>query len=563
MGSVPPAFVFLAGAAAMALCGRRAQPALLLIVPIAGAVNLAGLADGEDWRVDILDYTLTLLRVDRLSFLFGVLFHLAAFIAGLFALHQRDRLQHSAAMLYVGSALGAVFAGDLVSLFLFSELLAVGGALVVLAGRSAAAMSAAFRYFVIHVLAGALLLVGAILHIRATGSSAFGAIGLDGLGGWLILLAFAIKCAFPLVHNWLTDSYPQATATGTVFLAAFTTKVAVYALARGFAGAEPLIYVGTVMTLFPIFYAVIENDLRRVLSYSMINQLGFMVAGIGLGSALALDGALAHAFNEVLFKGLLLMAMGAVLHVTGTTRCSDLGGLYKTMPATATFCIVGAVSISAFPLFNGFVSKSLIMAAALEEGYDTVWLLLLFASAGVLHHAGIKVPFNAFFATDRGVRAKEPPANMLWAMAVAAALCVAIGSYPALLYGLLPIPVEFVPYDRTHVLVQLQLLAFAVLAAVVLKLADLEPHEVRSVLIDAEWFYRRLGPRLLARLVRGWAMLAALAREAGGTGGAALADALWRLAGPSGTLARTWSVGLMVLVTAAALALSLALYLLL
>ena len=312
---------------------------------------------------------------------------------------------------------------------------------------------------------------------------------------WLIFTAFGIKAAFPLLHNWLTDGYPQATPTGTVFLSAFTTKVAIYALARCFPGTEILIYIGTLMTCFPIFYAVIENDLRRVLGYSMINQLGFMVCGIGLGTDLAINGAVSHAFNDVIFKGLLFMSMGAVLHMTGRINGSDLGGLYKTMPMTTGLCIVGACSISAFPLFSGFVSKSMVMASALGEGYHWIWLFLLFASAGVFHHAGIKIPFFAFFAHDSGIRAKEPPLNMLLAMGLAVTLCIGIGSYPRYLYSLLPLPVTFHPYDLTHVIAQTQLLFFSALAFCWLKLSGLYPPELRSVNLDAEWIYGNSRPR--------------------------------------------------------------------
>ena len=264
-----------------------------------------------------------------------------------------------------------------------------------------------------------------------------------------------------------------------------------------------LIYIGTVMTCFPIFYAVIENDLRRVLAYSMINQLGFMVCGIGLGTALAINGAVSHAFNDVIFKGLLFMSMGAVLHMTGRIKGSELGGLYKSMPVTTGLCIVGACSISAFPLFSGFVSKSMVMSAALEEGYGWVWLALLFASAGVFHHAGIKIPFFAFFAHDAGIRVKEPPLNMLIAMGLAAGLCVFIGVYPWLLYRWLPMPVDYFPYNATHVIAQLQLLFFAALAFCWLKLSGLYPPELPSVNIDADWVYRRFGPRVVQAVV-GW-----------------------------------------------------------
>ncbi|MEX2353633.1 MAG: proton-conducting transporter membrane subunit, partial [Gammaproteobacteria bacterium] len=325
-------------------------------------------------HVQFLGYELTPYRTDRLSLLFGYLFHLATFIAIIYSLHVRDTMQHVAGMVYAGSALGAVFSGDLLSLFVFWELLALSSVFLIWARRTPEAVKSGLRYLIIQVLSGVLLLGGALLIAKDTGSLDFNHIGLNGLAGWLIFIAFGIKCAFPLMHNWLTDAYPEATPTGTVFLSAFTTKVAVYALARGFPGTELLVYIGATMTCFPIFYAVIENDLRRVLAYSMINQIGFMVAGVGIGTALAINGAVAHAFNDVIFKGLLFMSMGAVLHVTGRMNGSDLGGLYKKMPKTATLCIVGAASISAFPLFSGFVSKSMVMSAVLEEGHHWVWL---------------------------------------------------------------------------------------------------------------------------------------------------------------------------------------------
>jgi multicomponent Na+:H+ antiporter subunit D len=296
------------------------------------------------------------------------------------------------------------------------------------------------------------------------------------------------------MHSWLTDAYPEATPVGTVFLSAFTTKVAIYMLARTFPGEDLLVYIGAAMTCFPIFYAVIENDLRKVLAYSLINQLGFMVCGIGIGTALALNGTVAHAFNDVIFKGLLFMTMGAVLTRVGHVNGSNLGGLYKTMPKTTLFCIIGAASISAFPLFSGFVSKSMVMAAMIEAGHEYLWLMLLFASAGVFHHAGIKIPFFAFFAHDSGLRPKEAPTNMLVAMGIASALCILVGSYPALLYSLLPWENNYVAYDITHTLTQLQLLFFSALAFVWLNQKGLYPPELKSVNLDVEWIFRKALP---------------------------------------------------------------------
>jgi len=494
-----PAFApFFIGALIAAFTRGLLRNVIMILVPVISALHLWGVPDGLHLQFTFLNYQLIPYRVDKLSLMFGYVFHIAAFIAIIYSLHVKDTVQQVAAMLYAGSGLGAVFAGDLLSLFVFWELLAFTSVFLIWARRTQRAYTAGMRYLIMQVLSGVILLVGALFYAHEHNTLAFGYIGLDGISGWLIFIAFGIKCAFPVVHNWLTDAYPEATVTGTVFLSAFTTKVAVYALARAYPGTELLVYIGAAMTCFPIFFAVIENDLRRVLAYSLINQVGFMVVGIGIGTALAINGAVSHAFNDVIFKGLLFMSMGAVLHMTGRINGSDLGGLYKTMPKTALLCIIGAASISAFPLFSGFVSKSMVMSAALEEGYDWIWLMLLFASAGVFHHAGIKIPYFAFFAHDSGIKAGEPPLNMLLAMTVAAGLCIAIGIYPSALYSLLPYDTGYNPYDATHVLAQTQLLFFSALAFVWLNLKGKYPPELRSTNLDVDWIYRIAMPRVIS-----------------------------------------------------------------
>lgn len=545
MINVAPFLIFFIGAAIVAVLPGRLRAAAMLVVPLAGAYNLWYLPDGVGSQIGLFDYTLTLVRVDKLSFLFGLLFHLAAFLGIIFSLHVNDRMQQVSALVYVGSALGAVFVGDLISLFVFWELLAVSSVFLILASRTKQANGASLRYLLVQVASGVILLAGVLVRVQETGSIDFDVIALSGLGGWLIFLAIGIKCGFPMFHNWLTDAYPEGTPTGTVFLSAFTTKVAVYALARSFAGTEILIYVGAAMTMFPIYYAVIENDLRRVLAYSMINQVGFMVCGIGIGTALAVNGAVSHAFNDVIFKGLLFMSMGAVLLRAGTTKGSELGGLYKSMPWTTGFCIVGAASISAFPLFSGFVSKSMVMVAVLEEGHPIIWLMLLFASAGVLEHAGIKIPYFAFFAHDSGIRVKEAPRNMLVAMGLASVVCIFNGVYPWVLYSLLPFPVDYAPYSTDHVLTQMQLLLFASLGVVVLMQMKLYPPEVPGVNIDAEWGYRKLLPAF-GRWVFDWYQVFL---------GRVLAQGkrwlertfseIYRHHGPGGVFARAWPTGSM------------------
>ncbi|MFB3136132.1 MAG: Na(+)/H(+) antiporter subunit D [Rhodospirillales bacterium] len=552
MGSVAPFLIFYAGAAIVAVTRGWTRSAVLLAIPVVGAVNLFAMPEGTLSTYHLFDYTLTLVRADRLSMLFGYVFHLVAFIGIVYSLHVRDATQHVAGVVYAGSALGAVFTGDLITLFVFWEMLAVSSVFLILARRTDRAQAAAMRYLIIQVLSGMILLAGVLIRFAETGSVAFDFIGLSGLddltglGAGLIFLAFGIKCAFPLLHNWLTDAYPEATPTGTVFLSAFTTKVAVYALARGFPGTEVLVYIGAVMTMFPIFYAVIENDLRRVLGYSLINQIGFMVCGIGLGTELALNGAVSHAFAHIIYKALLFMSMGAVLFRTGKINGSELGGLYKSMPVTAGLCIVGAASISAFPLFSGFVSKSMVMVAALEEGHPVVWLALLFASAGVFHHAGIKIPFFAFFADDSGIRTREPPMNMLIAMTMAAVICVFIGSYPWVLYSLLPFPVDYVPYTWAHVLNQSQLLFFSALAFCMLKLTGLYPPELPGLNIDAEWSYRRLLPRAVRAVVRTLGPLDQALRRLCLSAVDRIIASVFRHHGPEGALARSVQAGGMV-----------------
>lgn len=562
MSELAPVLPLYLGALLAAVARGRARALVMLAAPLIGALALTGLEPGTTVDADLLGLSLMPLRVDRLSLLFGYLFHLAAFIGCVYALHLKDPMQDTAALAYAGSAVGAVFAGDLLTLFVYWELLALTSAVLVFVRRTDRALAAGIRYLAVMVISGVLLLAGALLFERGTGGLAFGTIGLDAPGGWLIFLAFGIKCAFPLLHNWLTDAYPESTPTGTVFLSAFSTKVAVYSLARGFPGTELLIYIGALMTCFPIFYAVIENDLRRVLAYSLINQLGFMVVGVGIGTELALNGAVAHAFNDVIFKGLLMMSMGAVLHVTGECRGSELGGLYKKMPRTAALCLVGAASISAFPLFSGFVSKSMVMSATLQQDYQGVWLALLFASAGVFHHAGIKIPFFAFFAHDSRYLAvaREPPRNMLLAMAIAAALCVGIGSLPALFYGLLPFEIGYRPYDAGHVLAQLQLLAFSALAFTWLRLSGLYPPELRSVNLDAEWLYRRLMPKLAHRIMRLVAPINRKLRLRARVLAECSLKALARHHGSRGVFARSPPIGSMVLWVVALLGLTLLLH---
>ena len=547
IAELPAGLILIAAGLALPLLPRAARAPLGLAAPALAFAQLLWLAPGYRLETEVFGFMLTLVRADRLSLAFGYIFTIAAMLNAIFAWQVRDGPEQPAALVYAGSALAAVFAGDLLTLFVFWELSAVASVLVIWARGTERAYRAGMRYLGIQLASGMLLAAGAALRYAETGTLAFDLIGLASPGGALILAACGIKCAFPLLHNWLQDAYPEATATGTVVLSAFTTKLGIYALARGFPGTEALIWIGTAMTAFPIFYAVIENDLRRVLAYSVNNQLGFMVVGIGLGTDLGLNGAVAHAFADILFKALLFMSMGAVLLRAGTVNGTDLGGLHKSMPLTTGFCIVGAASISAFPLFSGFVTKSMIMVSAAQQGHDWVWLILLFASAGVFHHAGIKIPFFAFFAHDSGIRCKEAPTHMLVAMALAAALCIGIGCYPGALYAILPRAVEYVPYTASHVLSQLQLLVFSALAFSWLMRNGIYPPEKRSVNLDFDWLYRGPGKRLALGSLDAVAMLRRTLAAAAQRAGAAVGRRVRFHHASQGVLARTWSTGDMAL----------------
>ncbi|MBT3784852.1 Na(+)/H(+) antiporter subunit D [bacterium] len=488
---IPPSLLLMGGSLLVPLFRGWWKKFYLLALPVIALWGFLQLEPGNYWEFTFLQIPIVLGHVDKLSTAFGIIFLLISFIGVLYILHQKDNLEFVAGLFYAGSAVGAILAGDLFSFLVFWEMLTLGSMFLILARKTPESTKAAFRYVLMHVFGGLLLISGIILRIHETGSFEFGQIGLSSLSTYLIFFGMGVNCAWPFLHTWLVDSYPSSSLGGAVFLSSFTTKTAVYALARAFPGEHLLIWIGVGMAAFPIFYAVIENNLRKVLAYSLLNQLGFMVTGIGIGTPLALNGAVAHAFCHILYKGLLWMSMGAVLYRTGRTKCTELGGLYKSMPWTCLFCVIGAMSISAFPLTNGFVSKSLIMSASLEEHLYLVWFVLLFAAAGVFHHAGIKIPFFAFFSHDRGLRTREAPGNMLAAMGIAGFLCIFLGCYPDPLYALLPNAVEYQPYTYDHFISQAQLLFFSALAFSLLMLAGLYPAEIRSVNLDFEWVYRK------------------------------------------------------------------------
>jgi multicomponent Na+:H+ antiporter subunit D len=538
---IQPAAALIVGGLILPLLHERLRQLALLVLPLATLYLVWQVPDGVALEGRFLGYTLTLVKGDSLSRPFATIFAVMAFAGGLFALNQRNTVELAASFCYAGSAIGVTFAGDLLTLFIFWELMAIASTLVVWS-QGLSARGAGLRYAAIHLLGGVVLMAGIAGEVAATGSLAFGALALDSVPRWLILAGFLLNAGAPPLSAWLPDAYPESSWSGMVVLSAFTTKTAVYVLLRGFPGADLLIYVGLFMVFYGIVYAILENDMRRILAYSIVNQVGFMVTGIGIGTEMALNGAAAHAFAHIIYKALLLMSAGSVLFMTGKRKCTDLGGLFRTMPLTTICGIVGALSISSFPLTSGFVTKSMISEAAGMQHLEVVWYLLAAASAGVFLHAGIKFPWFVFFQNDSGLRPDDPPWNMQAAMILFAALCIGIGILPGPLYAILPYPVDFVPYTASHVVFYLQLLLFSGLAFF-LMLGWLK--RTLTITLDVDWFYRKLGVLLARSLDR--SIETAWIAVVNGTelGARKIVRVIQRHHGPEGILARTWPTGSM------------------
>ncbi len=553
----PPGLILVLGAVLIPFAGERQRLLLLLGLPLLTLAAVWWLPDGSLLQLGFLDYTLEPVKSTAEGRLFATVFSIMAFAGGLYAYRQASTLELTAAFIYAGSAIGVTFAGDLLTLFVFWELMAFGSTVVVWSAGTVGAQRAGLRYLLVHLLGGVILMVGIVAQVAATGSLAFAAMTPDSLATGLILIGFLVNAGAPPLSAWIADAYPEATPSGTVFLSAFTTKTAVYALLVGFPGAEILVPIGLYMVFYGIIYALLENDMRRILAYSIVNQVGFMVAAIGIGTPMALNGAAAHAFAHIIYKALLLMSAGSVLMMTGKRKCTDLGGLFQSMPQTAINGIVGALAISAFPFTSGFVTKSLETQAAANEGMVLVWLLMLAASAGVFLHAGIKFPWFVFFQKDSGLRPPDPPGNLRYAMWSFSFLCLALGVYPAPLYAILPYPVDYQPYTVDHLVTQFQILLFAGFAFfVMLK----QMRRTLTISLDFDWFYRKF----LKAIGNEFTVRTSAARdekeEQALVGVWRLVDKLYQHHGPQGMLARSWPTGSMVIWVAALLGLSLLLY---
>lgn len=538
--AVPPALLMLVGAALIGPLRGSARAAIVLLIPLITIWAVWQVPDGVVATQEFLGFAIEPVEGSPVRRLFATIFALMAFAGGLFSFRQAHWFDLAAANLYAAAAVGVCFAGDLVSLFVWWEIMAVGSTLVVWCGDRPGSRAAGLRYVVMHLIGGVLLMAGIAAHAVATGSVDIVPLLATTPANWLILSGLLVNVAAPPVSAWLADAYPESSATGAVFLSAYTTKAAVLVLILLFPGEPVLMVVGTWMIFYGIVYALLENDARRILAYSIVNQVGFMVCAIGIGTQIAINGAAAHAFAHIIYKALLFMSAGVVVYRTGLSKCTDLGGLFRTMPLTAACGIIGALSISGFPLTSGFTTKTLISEAAKGDGQILLYFLLAAASAGVFLHAGIKFPWFVFFHKDSGLRPRDAPWNMAAAMLLFSFLCLFIGVYPESLYALLPYPVHYDAYTAGNVLFYLQLLLFSGLAFFLLLPLMLR---TRTLTLDFDWLWRvalhRLGTGALAQLD----FAARHGARMGRLGGALLAERLRRHFGADGTFARSWPIG--------------------
>ncbi len=486
---IPPAVIYFLGIPLVLLFKGKLRQACLLLVPLAAFFNLLALSPGDQFVLDYSGLQIVLLRVDRLSFLFGLVFVIMSFVSFIYALQIKGIGEHLAALAYVGGSLGVVFCGDYFSLFIFWEIMAISSVFLILLRRKETSTAVGFRYLLVHMTGGSLLLGGVVIQWSQTGSLDFVTPG-PGLGFYLILLGFGLNSAIPPLHAWLTDAYPEGTVTGSVFMTAFTTKTGVYVLARTFPGVEILVWVGAIMAVYGVIFAFVVSDIRRLLAYHIVSQVGYMVCGVGLGSQMALNGSAAHAFCHILYKALLFMAAGAVLHITGRSKFTELGGLAKKMPWTFVCYMIGAFSISGVPLFNGFISKSMIITGAALNHQPIIEILLLVASVGTFLCIGVKIPYKVFLRGHMNVDARDPQWNMLLAMGLMSALCVIIGIYPDFLYRLLPFQTDYHPYTANHVIRTMGILLGTILGYRLLY-KKLVMEDV--VILDTDWLYRKFG----------------------------------------------------------------------
>jgi len=485
-----PAVILILGAFILSVIPKQVRSATFIVFPLLALVSIWSVPNGFSLTVPLGEYELILVQLDALSRVFATIFAMVAVIGGIYAYHIDDLTQQTSALIYAGGALGVAMAGDYFTFYVFWELMAVSSAYLIWARRTKETDAVGMRYLLVHIFGGSILLSGIIWHVTESGSLAITHFPDEyTVASVLMLIGISINAAIPPLHAWLADAYPKATITGAVFMSAFTTKSAVYVLIRMYSGWELLAYAGVVMALYGVVYAVLANDIRQILAYHIVSQVGYMVAGIGIGTEMAINGTTAHAFSHILYKSLLFMGAGAVLYATGKSKLTELGGFASKMKVVVFLYMIGALSISGFPLFNGFISKSMVVSAAGYAHFETIQLLLILASVGTFLHTGLKLPYFTWFGESKSeITVKPVPVNMIVAMGIGAFFCTLFGVYPDLLYTYLPYGVDWEPYTVYHLVEMTQILIFTFIGFWLFR-KKLEGDN--KIALDTDWFYRK------------------------------------------------------------------------
>ena len=430
---------------------------------------------------------------DRLQFIFAVAFAGAAVVCAIYNLGTKNRYEKASEAVYAGSAVCLLFVENWLTMVVFWELMAVASWLVVISSRTKKADKAGFRYLLVHFMGGNLLLTGIIIKMVSGSYQLELLTGQNDIAFWLILIGVAVNTAIPPFNGWLPDSYPESTSAGTVYLGTYTTKVGIFYIIKLFAGTEILVYFGVIMAIFGAVMALLENDIKRLFSYHIISQLGYMVAAASIGSQMGIDGASAHAFCNILYKGTLLMCVGAVVDATGKRKITQLSGIGKRMPVTSAAFMISSLAIAGFPPFNGFVGKALVMNAVTESGLYWAEFALMIASVGTFFSITLKVNYFVFWGSFSEMECSQTKTqkisiNKKIAMITGAFSCVVTGVFPNIIFSLTPFSINAHPYTLDHMTQYIQLFAAAGIVFL-MYISHLKPKE--KITLDTDWFYRK------------------------------------------------------------------------
>ncbi len=344
---------------------------------------------------------------------------------------------------------GLVLVPDLFSVYLFLEVAAVASYALVAFGLGYDELEASFKYLMLSVVASAFALLSITVIFGMTGSLNFQAVaqGLQDLQARLVLgvcvaffiMGFGLKAALVPFHAWLPDAHPSAPAPISAMLSGLLIKVSgIYALFRiiySVIGLTPvlsqlLMALGTISMVVAALLALGQKDIKRMLAYSSISQVGYIVLGLALGTPLGIAGALFHLFNHAVAKGLLFLNSGSIQHITGTRNLEELGGLGKMVPVTAGTNLVGALSIAGVPPLAGFWSKLIIIMALIQAREFGYALVAILASILTLWYY-LLIQRKAFFGrvAEKWLQVREAPFWMSAANVVLALVCILVGIF--------------------------------------------------------------------------------------------------------------------------------------